>query len=62
MGDYFKSYIFEEIHISFPNFTITPITKTEQEIGYVSPLFLQMQCHLYCNSMILVEIIDQVSI
>ena len=25
------------IHVRFPNFTITPITKIEKEIGYVSP-------------------------
>ena len=31
-----KSYIFVEIHSNFPNFS-APITKTEQEIDFVSP-------------------------
>ena len=30
-GPYFKSYIFDEIHNNFSKFTITPVTKTEQE-------------------------------
>ena len=29
--------IFDEIHNDFPYFTIAPITKTEQENGFVSP-------------------------
>ena len=37
-GAYFKSFNkFDEIHTNFPNFTMTPISKTEQEIGHVSP-------------------------
>ena len=27
------------IHNNFPNFTIIPITETEEEIGFVSPFF-----------------------
>ena len=27
------------IHSNFPNFTIIPITKTEDEIGFVSPFY-----------------------
>ena len=30
-------YIFEQIHVNVANFTITPVTRMEQEIGYVSP-------------------------
>ena len=33
-GAYLKSYIFDEIHNNFPNFTFTPIANTEQEIGF----------------------------
>ena len=32
-------YYFEEIHNSVPNLAITPITKTEHEIGFVSPFY-----------------------
>ena len=38
-GAYSKSYILDEIHNNFPNLTITPIIKTEQEIGFVSPFY-----------------------
>ena len=38
-GAYSKWYIFDEVHNNFPNFTITPITKTEQETGFVSPFY-----------------------
>ena len=34
---YSKSYIYDEI--IFYYFTITPITKSEQEIGFVSPFY-----------------------
>ena len=36
-GAYLKSFIFVEIYNNFPNFTITPITETEQGNGFVSP-------------------------
>ena len=36
-GAYSKSYIFGEIYNNFPNFTIAPITKSEQEIDFESP-------------------------
>ena len=36
-GAYTKSHILDEMHNNFPIFTITLITKTEQEIGFVSP-------------------------
>ena len=39
---------FHEIHYNFPNLTITPIPKTEQEVGF-------MQHRLYANSMLLLE-------
>ena len=38
-GGYLKSYIFDEIHNNFPNFTITTITKTEQEVCLVSAFY-----------------------
>ena len=47
-GSYFKSHIFEEIDNNFPFFTITPVTQTEQEIGFVSP-FYKMQIHLFSS-------------
>ena len=36
-GGHFESIFSWNFHFIFPNFTTTPITKTEQEIGYVSP-------------------------
>ena len=54
-GAYLKSYIFDEIHNNFPNFTFTPITKTEQEIGFCI-IILQMQRHLFPISTLLLEI------
>ena len=33
-GAYSKSYIFDEIQSNFPNCTITPAIKTEQETGF----------------------------
>ena len=38
-GAYLKSHIFDEMHNNFPNFTISPMTKTVQEIGFVSPFY-----------------------
>ena len=36
-GGLFQIIYFDEIQNNFSNFTITPITKTEQETGFVSP-------------------------
>ena len=38
-GGLFQIICFDEIHNNFPNFITTPITKTEQEIGFVSPSY-----------------------
>ena len=38
-GGLFQIIYFDEIHNNFPNFITTPITKTEQEIGFVSPSY-----------------------
>ena len=35
---------------NFPKFTVTPITKMEQEIGYACITILQMQRRLHRNS------------
>ena len=43
-----KLFIFDEIHNNFPNFTITAITETEEEIGFCITI-LYVQCHLYHN-------------
>ena len=42
-GAYSKSCIYEEIHNNVPNFTFTPVTKTEQETGFVSPFYLRLE-------------------
>ena len=47
--------------INFPNFTITPVAKVEQDICYFV-CCKTMQCHLYPNSMALLKIKDQLSI
>ena len=36
-----------KIHINFSNFNMTPLTKTEQEMGCVSSSYTNANCHLY---------------
>ena len=43
---------FVEIHNNFPNFSIAPISTTEQEIGFVSTI-LKAQHHLFPDSTLL---------
>ena len=54
-GGLFKIRYFRQNDNNFPNLTIPPVTKTEQEFGLVSPV-LQVQRHLYPNSKLLLEI------
>ena len=38
-GVYSNSYISTKSRNNFPNFTIIPVTKAEQETGFVSPFY-----------------------
>ena len=43
-GSYSKSYTFDKIHNNISNFSITAVTETEQETGFVSPFY---KCNVF---------------
>ena len=59
-GAYFKSNIFQEIHLNFPNFTFSPSTKSRAR--YWLCITLSHATPFSPNSMILLEMKGQLSI